>query len=87
MLPKNRKTLELYASASRPRPLAIAHHSPPDLLRSRHQSMVRRRLCIATTSASPIATVRLKDKKMGRGPPRIQHPPATPKKNPFDDGQ
>nr|GMC85153.1 30S ribosomal protein S31, chloroplastic [Ipomoea batatas] len=31
--------------------------------------------------------VRLKDKKMGRGLPRIEHPPATPKKNPFDDGQ
>nr|GMC64909.1 hypothetical protein Iba_chr02dCG9300 [Ipomoea batatas] len=27
----------------------------------------------------------MKDKKMGRGLPRIEHPPATPKKNPFDD--
>nr|GMC62190.1 lipoxygenase 6, chloroplastic [Ipomoea batatas] len=36
-------------------------------------------------SSSPIATVRLKDKKMGRGLPRIEHLPATPKKNPFDD--
>ncbi|XP_019151273.1 PREDICTED: 30S ribosomal protein S31, chloroplastic [Ipomoea nil] len=29
---------------------------------------------------------RPKDKKKGRGPPRIPPPPAAPKKNPLDDG-
>ncbi|CAN4107054.1 unnamed protein product [Withania somnifera] len=30
---------------------------------------------------------RPKDKKKGRGPPRVAAPPAAPKRDPFDDGQ
>ncbi|CAN4095794.1 unnamed protein product [Withania somnifera] len=30
---------------------------------------------------------RPRDKKKGRGPPRVAAPPAAPKRDPFDDGQ